>query len=76
MAVGELDYFIAANREEIIARCRAKVATKSLPTPIEAEIDHGVPRFLDQLSDALHLGERSNPDIGRSAVQHGHDLLL
>ena len=76
MMVGQLDYFIAANREEIIARCRAKVATKSLPTPIEAEIDHGVPRFLDQLSDALHLGERSNPDIGRSAVQHGHDLLL
>jgi signal transduction histidine kinase len=76
MTAGQLDYFVAANREEIIRRCSAKVATKSLPTPIEAEIDHGVPQFLDQLMDALRLGERSNPDIGRSAVQHGHDLLL
>ncbi len=76
MMVGQLDYFVAANRGEIITRCRAKVATRSLPTPIEAEIDHGVPLFLDQLMDALRRGERSNPDIGRSAVQHGHDLLL
>jgi hypothetical protein len=76
MTVRQLDYFVAANREEIVTRCRAKVATRSLPIPIEAEIDHGVPRFLDQLMDALRLGERSTPDIGRSAVQHGHDLLL
>jgi signal transduction histidine kinase len=71
-----LDYFIAANREEIITRCRAKVATRSLPVPIEAEIDHGVPLFLDQLMEALRRGSRSNPEIGRSAVHHGHDLLL
>jgi signal transduction histidine kinase len=76
MMVGQLDYFIAANRGEIITRCRAKVATRSLPSPIEAEIDHGVPLFLDQLMDALRLGEKSNLDIGKSAVQHGHDLLL
>ncbi len=71
-----LDYFIAANREEIISRCRAKVATRSSPTPIEAEIDHGVPLFLDQLMDSLRLGSGANPEIGKSAVHHGHDLLL
>jgi signal transduction histidine kinase len=70
-----LDYLIAANREEIITRCRAKVATRSLPTPAAAGIDEGVPLFLDQLMDALRPGSGSNPDIGRSAVRHGHDLL-
>ena len=71
-----LHEFIAVNREEIIGRCRAKVATRSVPPPTEAEIDHGVPLFLDQLVDALRLGLTSNPEIGRSAIQHGHDLLL
>jgi signal transduction histidine kinase len=68
--------FIAVNREEIIRRCRAKVATRSVPAPTDAEIDHGVPVFLDQLIDALRLGLTSSPEIGRSAVKHGHDLLL
>ena len=61
---------------EIIRRCRAKVATRSVPPPTEAEIDHGVPVFLDQLADALRLGLTSSPEIGTSAIQHGHDLLL
>ncbi len=71
-----LHEFIAANRDEIIGRCRAKVATRSLPPPTDVQIDHGVPVFLDQLRDALRLGLTSSPEIGRSAVQHGHDLLL
>jgi signal transduction histidine kinase len=70
-----LHEFIAFNREEIIRRCRAKVATRSVPPPTHAEIDHGVPVFLDQLMDALRLGLTSSPEIGRSAVKHGHDLL-
>jgi hypothetical protein len=47
-----------------------------VPPPTAAEIDHGVPVFLDQLVDALRLGLTSSPEIGRSAVQHGHDLRL
>jgi signal transduction histidine kinase len=31
--------------------------------------------FLDQLTDALRRGDGATPEIGRSAVQHGHDLL-
>jgi hypothetical protein len=61
--------------EEIIQRCRAKVATRSIPPPTEAEIDHGVPVFLDQLRNALRLGETTSPEISRSAIRHGHDLL-
>jgi signal transduction histidine kinase len=68
--------FIAANRDEIIDRCRAKVALRSVLPSAKAEIGHGVPVFLDQLGDALRLGLKSSPEIGRSAVQHGHDLLL
>jgi len=39
------------------------------------EIDHGVPVFLDQLRDALRLGQIANPEISTSAIKHGHDLL-
>ena len=70
-----LHEFIALNRDEIIRRCRAKVATRSIPPPTDAEIDHGVPVFLHQLQDALRLGELTSPEIGRIAIKHGHDLL-
>jgi signal transduction histidine kinase len=67
--------FIAVNRGEIISRCRAKVAARSIPPPTEAEIDHGVPVFLEQLSDTLRLGLITSPEISKSAIKHGHDLL-
>jgi signal transduction histidine kinase len=76
MANVMLHEFIATNREEIIRRCRAKVAKRSMPPPTEAEINHGVPLFLDQLVDALRLGLRSSREIGKSAVLHGHELLM
>jgi signal transduction histidine kinase len=71
-----LHEFIAAHRDEIIRRCRAKVATRSVPPPTDAEIDHGVPVFLDQLRNALRFGETTSPDISSSAIMHGHELLL
>lgn len=68
--------FIARNRDEIISRCRAKVATRSVPPPTAVAIDHGVPVFLDQLNDALRLGDSDSSHISGTAVQHGHDLLF
>ena len=68
--------FIAVNRDEIIRRCRAKVAARSIPPPTPVEIDHGVPVFLDQLQNALRFGLSMTPEIGLTALQHGHDLLL
>jgi signal transduction histidine kinase len=71
-----LHEFITINRKEIVLRCRAKVATRSVPPPTEAEINHGVPLFLDQLVTTLRGGQGEiNPEISRSAVLHGHDLL-
>jgi len=67
--------FIAVNRGDIIRRCRSKVAARSIPPPTAAEIDHGVPVFLDQLGNALR-GHKADMDIAESAVLHAHDLLL
>ena len=71
-----LHEFVTVNREEIIRRCRAKVATRSDATPTTAEIDHGVPMFLDQLLDELRHGPSADSDITKTATQHGHDLLM
>ncbi len=66
--------FIDANRDEIIRRCRAKVAERSIPPPTDVELEQGVPVFLDQLADSLRRGLHSNPDIRPSAAQHGFDV--
>lgn len=67
--------FIVAHRDEIIRRCRMKVAGRSDPSPTEAELDFGVPVFLDQLLDRLAGRTHNSTAINRTAVQHGHDLL-
>jgi signal transduction histidine kinase len=71
-----LDAFVAENRNEIVRRCRSKVAMRSIPTPTQAELEYGVPRFLDQLVDALQHQLSSNAEIGKSAARHGRDLHL
>jgi signal transduction histidine kinase len=71
-----LQEFITLNREEIVTRCRAKVAARSIPPPSEAEINHGVPLFLDQLVAMLRSGGTSTLEIDRSAGRHGHDLFF
>jgi hypothetical protein len=68
--------FIEANRDELIRRCRAKVAKRSAPPPTEAEIDHGVPLFLNQLCEELRRGPSNAHDIKNSGREHGHELLL
>jgi hypothetical protein len=76
MANITLKKFIEANREELIRRCRAKVAGRSAPLPTVAEIDHGVPLFLSQLVDELSDGPSKTQAISTTAVKHGHDLLV
>jgi hypothetical protein len=71
-----LDEFIAVNRADIIRRCRAKVATRSVLAPATVELDQGVPAFLDQLLSELRRGPSADFDIARAATQHGHDLQV
>jgi hypothetical protein len=67
--------FIGVNRDELIGRCRTKVAQRSSPPATEAEIARGVPLFLDQLADELGNGASKTAEMSKGAIQHGHDLL-
>jgi hypothetical protein len=76
MATVTLQEFIGVNREELIRRCRSKVWARSAPPPTEAEIDYGVPLFLDQLVEELRSGPSQTDEIARGAVKHGRELRL
>jgi hypothetical protein len=76
MADVALDRFIGMNRDEIVRRCRAKVSGRSNPPATQAELDRGVPLFLDQLVEELTHGPTATEAINRAAVQHGRDLLF
>ena len=45
--------FLTANRDELIARCVAKVAKRPAPPATTAEMIHGIPRFLAQITETL-----------------------
>ncbi len=79
--------FLTSNRNELINRCREKVAKRSPQAP--AADGYGVPLFLLQLVDTLcreqltPIGSAPDPEptpapteIGRAAALHGAELLL
>ncbi len=83
-----LHEFLTSNREELIARCREKVAKRFEPNQSRAAVDNGVPLFLAQLAETLVLEQStaargdSAPEptpepteIGRAAALHGAELL-
>lgn len=47
--------FLTRHREELIDRCRAKVAKRPVPLPTSKELLHGIPVFLDQIIKTLKL---------------------
>jgi hypothetical protein len=55
-----LHEFLSLNRVELIRRCRSKVGQRSSPPATPLELEHGVPRFLEQLIEALRH-EQANP---------------
>jgi hypothetical protein len=80
--------FITSNRQELISRCRTKVASRFEPTAALATVDHGVPLFLQQLVETLRLEQTTSrrdhsdtdpapapTEIGRAAALHGTELL-
>ena len=54
-----LHEFLSAHREELISRCRRKVAQRHAPRATERELDYGIPVFLTQLTEILRE-ENSN----------------
>lgn len=53
--------FLTANRAELIARCRAKVAQRSPPGAPAKELANGVSIFLDQLIKTLVMEQTEAP---------------
>lgn len=60
-----LHEFLAANRQTLITRCRAKVAKRTTPRANDAELLHGIPLFLEQLVKTLQLEQTSTPSESR-----------
>jgi hypothetical protein len=80
--------FLTSNREELIDRCRAKVAKRFAPSQPPPVFDHGVPLFLRQLEETFRLQPVASAPadsdseklpsatmIGRAAAVHGAELL-
>ncbi|HEY5970826.1 MAG TPA: HAMP domain-containing sensor histidine kinase [Pseudoxanthomonas sp.] len=53
--------FLTANRDELIARCRVKVAQRSPPGLPEEELANGVSVFLEQLIKTLKVEQTDHP---------------
>lgn len=56
-----LHEFLTANRTDLINRCRVKVAQRLAPKVTDAELTHGIPRFLDQLIKTLQVEQTTEP---------------
>lgn len=70
-----LHEFITANRDEIIARCRAKISSRPAPRATDVELEFGVPIFLDQLTGSLRRRLQGTDEIRDNATKHGHELM-
>jgi hypothetical protein len=53
--------FLTANRDELIVRCRAKVAKRSPSGKPGEELEHGITLFLEQVIKTLTLEQTSDP---------------
>lgn len=74
-----LHEFLTTYRDPIITRAREKLTNRPWPLASTSELEHGVPLFLTQLSDALRSeGTKTplSPDvIASSATLHGRELM-
>lgn len=73
--------FLKQNRQELVRRCRVKVAARRAPLASAAELEHGISLFLEQLADILEerqarQARSSAPSqMVSTATQHGEELL-
>ena len=68
--------FLTNNRDDLIARCRAKVAQRPRRAASEQQLANGVPLFLDQLIRTLQAEERADDGTSaRISGASGGDML-
>ncbi|TKR34257.1 HAMP domain-containing histidine kinase [Luteimonas gilva] len=53
--------FLTSHRDELITRCRIKVAQRAPPGVPEKELEHGITVFLEQLIKTLKVEQTSDP---------------
>src|SRR5687768_1302948 len=81
-----LHEFLKTNRQALIERCRGKASARRAPLATPAELEHGVPLFLDQLTEMLATadgapmrppagGRPAEARLADGATRHGSDLL-
>jgi signal transduction histidine kinase len=68
--------FLANNRDELIARCKAKVAQRPRRAATEEQLRNGVPLFLEQLRRTLVAEDdgRAGESLRISGGSGGHEL--
>src|SRR5437588_1392049 len=79
-----LHEFLTQNRDTLVARCVAKVAKRPAPAATAAEMTHGIPLFLAQITEMLRSEAasgavdpgktRTATARGASAAAHGDEL--
>src|SRR6185503_2985100 len=77
--------FLETNRNQLVERCREKVALRAAPRATAYEMEHGIPLFLAQMTETLRLeqqhsipnapGRDVDAELMRSATRHGLELL-
>jgi signal transduction histidine kinase len=70
--------FLSANRDELISRCRDKVALRSSSPNRTKELEYGITPFLDQLIKTLQMERTSDPMLSRevSGASGGENSAL
>ena len=58
-----LHEFLAAHRNDLIDRCRLKVVQRRAPKATDAELEHGIPHFLEQLVRTLRVEQTAEPAL-------------
>ncbi len=69
-----LTHFVEEHHDELVARCRAKVASRQVPMPTAVELEHGIPLFLEQLIERLAEEAAGSAAISRTAASHGGEM--
>ena len=59
-----LHEFLTAHRDDLIDRCRLKVVQRRAPKATDAELEHGIPHFLEQLVRTLRVEQTTEPALG------------
>ena len=69
--------FLTVNQAGLVDRCRSKVAARPTPKATVAELEHGIPLFLDQLIKTLRVEQTSEPMRSRkvSGPSGGNPVL-